>query len=58
MRVAFAGAALFMVVFLIGLIGGELDAGQIGFTFWMLVSLLPYLQKQALSSLPVVLLIA
>jgi hypothetical protein len=47
-RLAFAGAALFMAVFLIGLIGGELDAGQIGFTFWMLVSLLPYLRQRAL----------
>jgi len=47
-RLAFAGAVLFMAVFLIGLIGGELDAGQIGFTFWMLVSLLPYLRKRAL----------
>ncbi len=46
-RLSFAGVALFTAVFLIGLIGGELDAGQVGFTFWMLVSLLPYLRERA-----------
>jgi len=46
-RLSFAGVALFVAVFLIGLIGGELDAGQTGFTFWMLVSLLPYLRQRA-----------
>ncbi len=52
-RLAFAGVALFMAVFLIGLIGGELDSGQIGFAFWMLVSLLPYLRERAIQEPPV-----
>lgn len=46
-RLSFTAAALLMAVFMIGLIGGELDAGQVGFTFWFLVSLLPYLRVRA-----------
>lgn len=46
-RLAFAGVALLASVLCIGLIGGELDSGQIGFSFWMLVSLLPYLRRRA-----------
>lgn len=45
-RLAFAGCALFMAALLFGFIGGELDAGQLGFPFWMLVSLLPYLRRR------------
>jgi hypothetical protein len=45
-RLAFAGSALFMAALLFGFIGGELDAGQLGFPFWMLVSLLPYLRRR------------
>lgn len=52
-RFSFTGAALFMAVFIIGLIGGELDAGQIGFTFWLLVSLLPTLRERAAIAQPV-----
>jgi hypothetical protein len=45
-RLSFTGVALLACVLSIGLIGGELDAGQIGFTFWMLVSLLPCLSRR------------
>ena len=44
--VSFAVVSLFMAVGLIGLIGGELDSGQVGFTFWFLVAALPYLRRQ------------
>jgi O-antigen ligase len=42
---SFAASALFLVVAVVGIIGGELDVGQIGFTFWYLVISLPVIRR-------------
>ncbi len=45
---SFAGLATFLGLFVIGCVNGQLDTGETGFTFWMMVSLLPYLRKRVL----------
>jgi hypothetical protein len=45
---SFVAVSLFMAVFLFGLIGADLS-DQAGFTFWLLVSLLPTLRRKSLA---------
>lgn len=45
---SFGLASLLVAVLLFGLIGGELDSGQMGFTLWFLLAAIPSLRRQSL----------
>lgn len=52
-QISFAISSLFVATAMHGVIGGELDSGQVGFTFWLLMICIPYwIQRSSQPQIP------